>query len=77
MNKIERRLLNKIKDDNEWLHSFVACRGLTRKQIAKVLIVNTSTVDRWLGSGRSFRAMPPMARKLLMYAFDAGEFTTQ
>lgn len=63
-------------NNQKFLRDLMARNGLTRPQVARALCVNLSTVDRWLihtGSD-SYRKMPDMARKLLVYIEAAGDF---
>jgi DNA-binding transcriptional regulator YiaG len=51
------------------LRDFMSRHSLTRPDVARALCVNVSTVDRWLvpTGSKSYRKMPDMARKLLVY----------
>ena len=62
-------------DNRIWLKRLIKHFGLTRPQVAKHLMVDLSTVDRWLASEdlKSHRAMPNIARKLLTYIVNSGE----
>ena len=64
------------QNNNAWLKRFMAGREMTRPMVAEALEVNISTVDRWLVPPRktSHRKMPDMARKLLNYMDEAGDF---
>lgn len=49
--------------------------SLTRPQVAQALCVHLSAVDRWLSpsGSKSYRKMPDMAVKLLVYIENAGD----
>lgn len=58
-----------------WLKRMLKHFSLTRQAVANLLIINISTVDRWLvpEGSTSHRKMSPMARKLLTYMIEHGE----
>lgn len=63
------------RDNRIWLKRFMKHFELTRPQVAKLVGVNVSTVDRWLTpeDAASHRDMPNMARELLHCKVDTGE----
>lgn len=63
------------RDNRIWLKRFIKHFGLTRPQVAEIVSVNVSTVDRWLTpeDAVSHRDMPNMARKLLQCKVDNDE----
>lgn len=63
-------------NNQKFLRDYMTRHKLTRPDIAKALCVNLSTVDRWLvpPSSISHRRMPEMAKKLLTYMEQKGEF---
>lgn len=61
-------------NNNKWLKHTIQQLGVTRARVADALLVNTSTVDRWLQPrtrkgqpNGSWRKMPDMARELMKY----------
>jgi len=60
-------------NNNETLRTIIKEHGLTRSEVARLLYVNDSTVDRWLVKptiGRkpntTFRSMPDSRMRMLM-----------
>jgi hypothetical protein len=69
--------------NNRWLKETIRNQDLTRCWVARQLLVNQSTVDRWLQprmrnkeKNPSYRHMPNMAVQLLKYRLADPEVST-